>query len=76
VGAFGEAEGREVSGARDDIPRERFFYPGGFDGIRQTTPYTPVNGATGAAPRIPLVGVAIVAGLVLWFEHMRKSRGR
>lgn len=53
------------------------FYPGGStDPVRSNAPFTPVTLVhTSDAPSIPILGVAIVAGLVLLFEHMRRRRG-
>jgi len=66
-----------VSGPRADIPREgSTFYPPGGDPIRASSAYAPVSGTLGSAPRIPLVGIAIVGGLILLFEHFRNKRGK
>jgi hypothetical protein len=63
-----------MSDPRADIPREGGYYPGGYDPIRNTTPYAPVSGNSGAAPNVPVVGLVILAGIVLAFEHFRKGR--
>jgi len=66
-----------VSGARADIPREGpSYYPGGsYDPIRGNSLYTPVSsGTSGEAPNIPVVGLLVVVGIVLAFEHFRKGR--
>lgn len=75
MGPVGESEGHnEVSDPRADIPRERSFYPGqSVDSIRGNAPFTPVFN-NGTAPRVPLLGIAIVAGAILLFEHFRKGR--
>lgn len=54
------------------------YYPGASsDPVRANAPYTPVTLINAAgAPSVPILGVAIVAGIVLWFEHMRRKRGR
>jgi hypothetical protein len=66
-----------MSGPRADIPREgSTFYPPGGDPIRASSPFAPVSGTLGAAPRVPLLGIAIVAGVVLLFEHFRNKRGK
>jgi hypothetical protein len=64
-----------MSGARDDIPRERGYYPAGsVDPIRGNSLYTPVQGNSGAVPHVPVVGLIVLAGIVLAFEHFRKGR--
>jgi hypothetical protein len=63
-----------MSGARDDIPRERFYNPGANDPIRGNTPWAPVTGNASAAPQVPVVGLLVLAGVVLVFEHFRKGR--
>jgi hypothetical protein len=64
-----------MSGARDDIPRERAYYPAGsIDPVRATSPYTPIAGNTGSMPHVPVVGLVVLAGIVLAFEHFRKGR--
>jgi len=61
--------------ARGDIPRENAtYYPGSGDPIRGNSPYTPVSGNSGAAPQVPVLGLAVLAGIVLLFEHFRKGR--
>lgn len=54
------------------------FYPGGStDPVRANAPFTPVTIVNdGSAPSVPILGVVILAGVVLWFEHMRRRRGR
>lgn len=53
------------------------YYPGASsDPVRANAPYTPVTLVNAAgAPSVPILGVAVVAGIVLWFEHMRRTRG-
>jgi len=63
-----------VSDPRADIPRERGYYPGGGDPVRNSNPWTPASGITGAAPHVPVVGLLVLAGIVLVFEHFRKGR--
>jgi hypothetical protein len=47
------------------------------DPVRAVNPYTPSELVTTGAPaQLPVLGIAIVAGLVLWFEHMRRKKGR
>lgn len=47
------------------------------DPVRPVNPYTPTELVTGGqAPSVPILGVAVVAGVVLLFEHMRRKRGR
>ena len=65
-----------MSDPRADIPRERVFYPPTFDPIRASSPFAPVSGTLGTAPRVPVLGVAIVAGIILVFEHFRRKRGK
>ena len=61
--------------ALSDIPRKRGYYRGGrVDAIGSTVIYTPVQGNSGAAPQIPVVGLIVLAGIVLAFEHFRKGR--
>lgn len=75
MGALGQGPGGEVSDARGDIPRERYYYPGSVDPIRGNSAYTPANGyASGATPQVPVVGLVILAVIVLAFEHFRKGR--
>jgi hypothetical protein len=75
MGALGQGPGGEMSNARGDIPREvPTYYPGGSDPIRGNSPYTPVSGNSGGAPQVPVLGLVILAGIVLAFEHFRKGR--
>lgn len=47
------------------------------DPVRAVNPYTPTELVTTGAPvNVPIVGIAVVAGLVLLFEHLRRRRGR
>lgn len=47
------------------------------DPVRAVNPYTPTELVTGGeATNLPIVGVVLVAGLVLWLEHRRRRRGR
>lgn len=54
------------------------FYPGGAEPVRANVPFTPVtiNRAAGDVPNVPLVGVLVLVGVVLFFEHQRRRRGR
>lgn len=54
------------------------YYPGGTtDPVRANAPFTPVTLVNAAGtPSVPVLGVVIVAGIVLWFEFMRRKRGR
>ena len=63
-----------MSDPRADIPRERSYYPATGDPVRSSNPWTPASGITGAAPQIPVMGILILAGIVLVFEHFRKGR--
>lgn len=63
-----------MSDPRADIPRERGYYPPTGDPVRTSTPWSPATGITGAAPNIPVMGILIVAGIILAFEHFRKGR--
>ena len=47
------------------------------DPVRSVNPYTPTELVTGGqAPSVPILGVVVVAGVILLFEHMRRKRGR
>lgn len=75
MGTLREGQRRnEVSDPRADIPRERVFYPGTGDSVRNSNPWSPASGITGAAPTVPVMGILILAGVVLVFEHFRKGR--
>ena len=53
-------------------------YAAGYrDPVRAVNPFTPTQLVTGGStPHLPIVGVAVVAGLILVFEHFRRRRGR
>ena len=47
------------------------------DPVRPINPYVPTQLVVdGGSPTVPLLGIAVVAGVVLLFEHMRRKRGR
>ena len=47
------------------------------DPVRAINPYTPSElVTTGSATSMPIIGVAVVAGLILLLEHLRRRRGR
>src|SRR5262249_51248955 len=53
------------------------FYPGGAEPVRANVPYTPVTIVSPAGrPNVPIVGVLVLVGLVLFMEHQRRRRGR
>lgn len=61
--------------ARADIPREGGYDPGSWaNPIRANAPFTPATGNQGPKFHLPLVGLAVVAGVVLLLEHLRKGR--
>jgi hypothetical protein len=53
-------------------------YAGSYrDPVRAINPYTPTELVTGGqAPHVPIVGIAVLAGAVLLFEHLRRKKGR
>lgn len=47
------------------------------DPVRAVNPFTPTELVMdGSAPTVPILGVAIIAGLILYLEHRRRRRGR
>lgn len=47
------------------------------DPVRPVNPYTPTQLVTsGAVSNVPIIGVAVVAGVILLLEHRRRRRGR
>lgn len=64
-----------MSNPRADIPGESVFYPPTSDPVRASALFAPVSGTLGTAPRVPVVGIAVVAGIILVFEHFRNKRG-
>ena len=54
------------------------YYPGGStDPIRGNAPFTPVTIVDpGGRPSVPILGVLVLVGVALWFEHTRRKRGR
>jgi hypothetical protein len=47
------------------------------DPVRASNPYTPTQLVTsGATSNVPIIGVAVVAGVILLLEHRRRRRGR
>ena len=60
--------------ARADVPRERGYYPGIFDTVRTSTPFIPATGNVAGGFQLPIMGIAIVAGIILALEYFRKGR--
>ena len=60
--------------SRADIPRERGYYPGIYDSVRTSTPFVPATGNVAGGFQLPLVGIAVVAGIILALEYFRKGR--
>jgi hypothetical protein len=47
------------------------------DPVRAVNPYTPTELVTGGqAARLPIVGVLLIVGLIVFLEHRRRRRGR
>lgn len=47
------------------------------DPVRAINPYTPTElVTTGQASNVPIIGVLVVAGLILYLEHRRRRKGR
>lgn len=63
---------------REQVGGATFYPAGSTDPVRANAPFTPVTIVGGGdAPSVPILGVVLVAGVVLWFEFMRrKRRGR
>jgi hypothetical protein len=56
--------------------RDQTAYALSFDDpVRPVAPYTSVQTVTGPGGGIPMVGILIAAGVLLWFEFMRKRGG-
>lgn len=60
--------------ARADIPRERGYYPGIFDGVRTSTPFVPATGNQVGGFQLPVMGLLIVVGIIAALEYFRKGR--
>lgn len=54
------------------------FYPGGStDPVRGNAPFTPVTIVDpGSRTSVPILGVLVLVAIALWFEKMRRRRGR
>lgn len=54
------------------------FYPSGSsDPVRANVPFTPVTIVDpGGRPNVPILGVVVLVGVALLFEHMRRKRGK
>jgi len=58
-------------------PGENSYSPAvSSDPVRSYTPFTPSTGNTGASVQLPIIGLVAIAGLLLFFEHMRLKKKR
>lgn len=60
------------------VPDMYAYQPGAAgDPVRPANPYVPTEVVVNTGvPSVPIVGVLVLAGIVLWFEHMRRKGGR
>jgi len=53
------------------------FLASARDPVRAVNPYTPTETVVGkTTTHLPVLGIAVLAGLVLVFEHLRRKKGR
>jgi len=53
-----------------------WYGAGSTDPVRKNAPFTPVTIVNPVRPSVPILGVVILAGIALWFEFMRRKRGK
>lgn len=61
----------------ESVGNSVWYGAGSSDPVRKNVPFTPVTIVdTGGKPNVPILGVLVLVGVALWFEFMRRKRGK